>query len=146
MIDEHVWIRALDRISEIDGKLPASWPPELPPEGAPEFWTIAAQVEMRDRKRISELCSRLVEAGEAVSMTALDGWLCHRRVEWACQVILAKAHEGVVPPVPLSEVLIWALIGSWDSDGCIAFWYHAIERGGKPHPGNLDGLTPLPGM
>jgi hypothetical protein len=40
-------------------------------------------------------------------------------------------------------VLEWALVKTWETDGCIGLWNHA-ERGGKPHPENPDGLSPIP--
>jgi hypothetical protein len=72
----------------------------------------------------------------------LEGFIYRRRVEWAAQLALAKAQEGIEPDAPLSEVLSWLLVTSWESDGCIALWHHA-ERGGKPHPENPHGLTPI---
>lgn len=83
----------------------------------------------------------LVTGTHFVSLTPLEAWLYRRRVEWAAQVALFKAKERVEPDAPLSVVLDWLLIGSWESDGCIGLWNHA-ERGGKPHPENLDGLRP----
>lgn len=63
-------------------------------------------------------------------------------MEWAAQVAIVKVQEGVEPDAPLAEVLDWALNKTWESDGCIALWNHA-ERGGKPHPANPDGLSPI---
>jgi hypothetical protein len=77
-------------------------------------------------------------------MTPGEAWLYRMRARWAAQLILSKVHSGQPdPPVDLAEVLRWALIRSWETDGCLAFWSHA-ERDGAPHPDNPEGLTPWP--
>jgi hypothetical protein len=60
-------------------------------------------------------------------------------------MIIAKAQQNIAPPetVSLREVLEWALVKTWETDGCIGMWIHS-ERGGVPHPENPDGLSPLP--
>jgi hypothetical protein len=125
----------------MDSRLPSAWPPELPLESAQDFWFHVAQIEMTMRNIVSAK-TRLLIAADDVAMTALEAWLYRRRVEWAAQIVLTRVKLRVEPHVPLSEVLDWLLIGSWESDGCIGLWNHA-ERGGKPHPNNPDGMTPI---
>jgi hypothetical protein len=138
------WLEAMDWLRAIDATLPQKWPPDLPPESTPGFWRHAAELEMQRRSIVSERTREMIESGRLPpTMTTLDLWFYRRRVEWAGQVILAKAQEGVEPDVPLAEVLAWILIGSWDTDGCIGFWNHAVERMGMPHPLNPDGLSPV---
>lgn len=139
-----VILEAIDWLLKMDRRLPAIWPEELPPEDSPGFWTLAMQAEMRHRATVSKKTALLIAGGgEPPPMTDLECWLYRRRGEWAGQVLLVKAEQGVPIPVPLRELLEWALIRSYDSDGCIAFWNHAIERGGVPHPDNPDGFSPL---
>jgi len=138
------WLEAMDWLQAIDRTLPQDWPKELPPESASGFWRVAAEMEMQCRGIVSEQTQAMIESGRIPSsMTALDLWFYRRRVEWAGQVILAKAQEGIEPNATLADVLTWILIGSWDTNGCIGFWNHAVERSGKPHPLNPDGLSPV---
>lgn len=123
---------------------PGTWPPELPPETAKDFWWTAVRQEMAHRTILSEKVRLIVGGQEPISMNPIEGWLYHRRVEWAAQIALGSAKRAPFAPIPLKEALLWALVESWETDGCIAMWKHA-ERGGKPHPENPDGLTPLAG-
>jgi len=129
-------------------QLPHEWPPELPLEEQSQteaFWLEACRHEMSTRQMLSAKIRTLLEGLERPSISPLESWLLWRRFEWAGQVIIAKASQHVSPPdtVPLSEVLEWALIQTWETDGCIGMWRHA-ERGGVPHAENPDGLSPLP--
>lgn len=135
-----IWLDVLDWLKAMDAQLPSDFPPELPPEASADFWFRVAQIEMSTRDAVSAKVRSLVNGEQFPAMTALEAWLHRRRVEWAVQVSLAKAKQRVEPNVPLSEVLDWLLIGSWESDGCIGLWNHA-ERGGKPHPENPDGIS-----
>lgn len=135
--DFMAWLKSAESI------LPQVWPPELPPESTPDFWFLACKHEMSMRDSVSAKVRQLVAGQELPSMTLLESWLFRRRIEWASQVALAKVMEGVEPAATLPEVLEWALVKTWASDGCISMWKHA-ERGGKPHPENPDGLSPIP--
>ncbi|MCP5527816.1 MAG: hypothetical protein H7A47_13580 [Verrucomicrobiales bacterium] len=138
------WLEAMDWLRAFDRSLPQEWPSELPPESAPGFWRRATELEMQRRGTVSKQTEQMIEDGKVPpSMTALDLWFYRRRVEWAGQVILAKAQEGIEPDAPLVDVLKWVLVGSWDTDGCIGFWNQALERQGKAHPLNPDGLSPV---
>ncbi|MBX3747311.1 MAG: hypothetical protein KF833_18535 [Verrucomicrobiae bacterium] len=75
-------------------------------------------------------------------MNPIETWCFRKRLEWAAQLALAKVLEDVEPEASLTEVLVWCLVDSWHTDGCVAFWNNA-ERGGKPHPENPDGLHPI---
>jgi hypothetical protein len=97
---------------------------------------------MSTRDVLSAKVRSLVNGEGLCAMTPLEAWLYRRRVEWAAQVAFVKAKERVEPDVSLAELLDWLLIGTWESDGCIGLWNHA-ERGGKPHPENSDGLSPV---
>jgi hypothetical protein len=119
------------------------WPAELPPESDPVFWQTATRLEMRDRQVISRRIDRLIEGGKQAPLTDLESWFFGRRTEWGAQLLLAMAQRGIETEKTLPDLLRHALIGSWQTDGCIGFWTHAIERGGRPHAENPDGYTPL---
>lgn len=136
-----VWMDVLKWMESRDCLLPSDFPLELPAEESPDFWFLAAKVEMSTRDVLSAKIRSFIAGGAPASMTPLDAWLYRRRVEWAAQLALAKATERVEPNAPLSEILEWALVSSWESDGCVSLWNHA-ERGGKAHPENPDGLSP----
>jgi len=129
-------------MKDTDARLPAILPPELPPESSPDFWFQVAQIEMSTRDTLSAKIRSLLNGEGFDSMTPLESWIYRRRVEWAAQVTLVKAQARVEPKIPLAKVLDWLLIDSWQTDGCIGLWNHA-ERGGKPHPKNPNGMTPL---
>jgi hypothetical protein len=95
---------------------------------------------MSTRDNVSALIRTLVDGWALPPMTPLDCWMLRRRLEWASQLIQAKLEEGIAPPptVSVQQVLDWALIRTWDSDGCIAMWMHG-ERKGSPHPRKSPG-------
>ena len=136
-----VWLDALDWLKAVDSRLPTAFPSELRPETTPDFWFRLAETEMSTRQTVSARVRSLINGPSVPAFTAPEAFLYRRRIEWAAQVALAKAKDGVRPDAPLPEVLGWLLIGSWESDGCIALWNHA-ERDEKPHPANPDGLSP----
>ena len=126
-----------------EARLPAVWPPELPPEKTPDFWFIACKFEMSTRDTVSAKLRSLACGAEAPSTTPLEAWFFRRRFEWAAQVSLSKVMKKEEPQATLSDVLNFLLVESWQSDGCQALWKHA-ERDGRVHPENLDGLAPIP--
>ena len=136
------WIDVLDWLEATSSRLPPVLPTELPPESSPDFWFRVAQIEMSTRDTLSAKVRSLVNGEESSSMTLLDAWFYRRRIEWAAQLAFAKAKQGVELDDALAYILAWLLVDSWESDGCIALWNHA-ERGGKPHPENPDGLSPI---
>ena len=137
-----VWMDVLKWMESKDSLLPSTFPTELPAEESPDFWFRVAQVEMSTRDMLSSKVRSLITGETPPLMTSLEAWLYRRRVEWAAQLALVKATERVEPNASLSEILEWALVSSWESDWCIGLWNHA-ERGGKAHPENPDGLSPI---
>lgn len=131
------WLKAAE------AALPKLWPEELPPESTPDFWFTACKHEMATRNLLSEKLRSLAEGKGVEPLTLLEAWLFRRRIEWASQLALGAAKKGMEPDASLPEVLQWALVETWQTDGCIGMWKHA-ERDGKPHPDNPDGLAPLP--
>lgn len=145
MLDKNtIWLKAIQWMQNAGLYITERWPEELPPETTIGFWKLACQIEMRDRETISQKIRLLISNdGAQTPMTDLEAWLYRRRVEWAGQVALSQVQKGVEPVETLNQVLEWLLIRTWETDGCIAFWNHAIERGGKPHPENPDGMSPI---
>ncbi len=134
-----IWLDALNWMIQAEKSGPKTWPVELPPEKSSAMWPAAARLEMQHRAAISEKIAQLIEGTlESSTMAPLEFWYFGRRCEFAAQIVRAKVEEGIEPPthVRLPEVLRHLLIRAWDSDGCIGFWNHAFERGGKPPSGN----------
>ena len=130
------WLDFTEVLRLFTSSLSSRWPEELPPEdqsASESFWMAACREEMRTRQTVSAKILALLERRERPTMTPIEEWLFRRRIEWATQVGMAKFEDGVLPPVPLQEVLHWALVKTWESDGCQGMWQHA-ERGGSPHP------------
>lgn len=142
MPQESIWLDFLNCLKFLDQLIPAAFPPELPKENHPKFWELATKLEMQERKSLSSKLKNLIQNQTGQDFTEAECWLSRRRFDWAGQLALVKAKEGVEPNVTLQELMVWALITTWESDGCISFWNH-MERGGKPHPENPDGLTPI---
>lgn len=142
MGQQSIWLDYIECLKLLDKAIPAKFPPELPPETDAAFWPLAMKLEMTARKGLSAKIRELVEKQIEVEFSDLECWLYRRRTEWAAQLALAKVKEKVEPNVSMEELLIWGLIKTWESDGCISMWNH-MERGGKPHPKNVDGLSPI---
>lgn len=94
------------------------------------------------RKEISAQLRAMIISGDSGVVSPLEAWLMRRRIEWAGQIAIAAVMKNAEPDGGTAEALEYALIKSWDTSGCIGMWNHA-ERGGKPHPENPDGLSPL---
>ncbi len=137
-----LWLLAMDRVVQLEKHLPQVWPPELPPEQTPGFWFHASQLEMTTRDSVSALLRSAILTPPPPQVSPLEGWMIRRRLEWAGQILLSQAQLNVEQTGTVEEALLYALVRTWESDGCIGMWIHA-ERGGQPHPDNPDGLTPL---
>lgn len=139
------WLVFGNELGKITRRLTKVWPPELPPEHQSDselFWMAACREEMRLRQTLSAQIRTLLNQKEFPSMSPLESWLLRRRVEWAAQLAVAKSEAQIQPSVPMAQVLEWALVTSWESDGCIGMWQHA-ERAGKLHPEAPDWLRGL---
>lgn len=127
------WLEMVEWAIRAQKRLPEEWPAELPAEDTPDFWFEASRLEMGTRRAVDGILAVLANGGAPPPISALEGWMIRRRFEWAAQLAMEKVNEGIEPDAELPEVLRWALIQTWESDGCIGFWNHA-ERGGKMHP------------
>jgi len=139
------WMDFSEVLKLFTDSLTKEWPKELPPEDQPQteaFWQVACREEMRTRQTLSLKIQRLLKREARDPMTPIEGWLFRRRIEWATQLAMSKFESEVLPPVPIQEALEWALVQSWESDGCQAMWLHA-ERDGKMHPEAADWLRGL---
>jgi hypothetical protein len=136
------WSSIMDWLVGTTKQLPQVWPPELPPEETKDFWFTASRFEMQTRKEISARMRLMFHGQEMGDLLPLECWFFRRRIEWAAQIALAAVQKCVPPEGTAEETLEHLLIESWEKDGCISMWNHA-ERDGRPHPENLDGLSPL---
>jgi hypothetical protein len=139
--EQSIWSDMIHCLKLLDQVIPAEFPDELPAETQHDFWERAMKLEMQTRSLLSCKIRELLNTKEPPAMSKAECWMYRRRVEWACQAALSKVKEGVEPNVTLEELLLWGLVTTWESDGCIAMWNH-MQRGGKPHSKNPDGLTP----
>lgn len=128
-----LWLDLLAWMQALDARLPVDRPEDMLPEGDPQFWWQVAGIEFQTRGAVNAKIEALLATMEPIAMMPWEAFLIRKRMEWAAQVALAKAKEGVEPDATLLEVLRWTLLTTWESDGCIALWNNA-ERGGKPHP------------
>jgi hypothetical protein len=125
-----VWQDALAWLQRLHPALLMEMPKELPPEEATDFWPSAARLEMTLRKDVTLRVEGFISGDFSNVSDPAISWLLHRRLEWAAQIIFEAALRDPFPGISLEEALRWSTIESWDSDGCIGFWNHAVERGG----------------
>jgi len=69
------------------------------------------------RTDLSAKLRGLAEVTELEKVTPLEAWLLQRRVEWAAQFAVEAVGRGLEPGGDPVEILMFVLIGSWDSDG-----------------------------
>jgi hypothetical protein len=122
------WLLALSR------ELTVVWPEELPPESDTEaFWMAACREEMRMRHMLSAKIPALGRGLDPASLEPLEAWLLRMRIQWAVQLVDAASSKATDTDVSVEWFRDFALVRSWESEGCQGFWSHA-ERGGEPHP------------
>lgn len=125
------WLDVSGRLVELEAGLPHLWPEELPEKVDHVFWATAGRLEIQHRSVIDELVTIAVTTGVWPAMSPLSGWLIQRRLEWGIQVIAAKVMDYCVePPVEVSdnEVLLWALVATWGSDGIYAMQNQTLKH------------------
>ena len=125
-----------DLLMEIEKWLVKIWPTELPPESTPGFWEIATRQEFEHRATLTEKI-RLALSSSPQSFSMLDPievWLYQRRVDFVTQLALAAAKDHVSCQDSPQNFLMENIVDHWHDTGAIAFWNHAMERAGKPHP------------
>ena len=123
----------LDQVEKLTVK---EWPAELPPETAPGFWETATRMEFLHRATLTEKI-RLALSGclqSCASWSPIEVWLYQRRMEWATQVALAAAKDGASCRDTPERFLLDVMVERWSDQGALAFWEHATERSGRPHP------------
>lgn len=125
-----------DLLGDISRVLPKDWPAELPDESAPGFWEAATRQEFSHRSALSEKI-RFILSGDVMSASAwspIEAWLYRRRAEWAIQLVIEAAKRRKTSDDSPRDFLLRVMVEDWSGNGAIAFWNHAMERDGKPHP------------
>lgn len=125
-----------DLLLEIENLLPKEWPSELPPENTPGFWEVATRQEFAHRATLTEKIRLALTSGlqSVATWSPIEVWLYQRRMEWATQLALEAAKQESSCSDTPREFLLHVMVDHWHEDGAIAFWNHAMERDGKPHP------------
>lgn len=126
----------IDLLSEIENLLPKEWPSELPSVNTPGFWETATRQEFAHRATLTEKIRLALTGGlQSVSTwSPIEAWLYQRRAEWTSQLALEGAKRRLACSDSPRDFLLNVMVEHWHEDGAVAFWNHAIERGGKPHP------------
>lgn len=125
-----------DLLGEIERLLPKEWPSELPPEDTPGFWETATRQEFTHRATLTEKIRLALTGGlqSVATWSAIEAWLYQRRAEWTTQLVLAAAQQKSSCSDSPQEFLLDVMVDHWHDCGALAFWEHAMERDGKPHP------------
>ena len=121
---------------EIAKKMPTGWPPELPSEDTPEFWKEAVRYESALRSVVSRKIVLLFDKDDLKvnNWTSLEAWLYHRRADFVINILFEAARRRVTLKDEPRAALRSFLLETWDEYGAQAFWFHAMERDGKPAP------------
>lgn len=125
-----------DLLEEISSLVTKEWPKELPPKDAPGFWEMATRQEFAHRATLTQKI-RLALSGErqsAASWSPIEAWLYARRREYAIQRFLEGLRQGLTYSGSPRNFLMELMADRWHENGAIAFWNHAMERDGQPHP------------
>lgn len=121
---------------QIAKQMPTDWPLELPSENTPGFWKKAACYESALRGVISRKIKVLFDNNKGIlhvkDWTPLEAWLYCRRVDFVINILFEATRRRVSLKDEPYEALKSFLLETWDEYGAIAFWFHAIERDGKP--------------
>lgn len=142
-MNRSVWQDVLAWLQRLHPALLLEMPKELPPVETQDFWPSATRLEMSLRKDVDSRVEGFIGSDFSLVTDPAISWLIHRRLEWAAQVVFEAALRDPFSDIPLEKALRWAMIESWDSDGCIGFWNHAIERGGQPPTEDPYGIARL---
>ena len=132
------WVDELfDILQKIEATLPKEWPNELPREtNTPSFWEAATRQEFAHRTTLTEKIRLALTDGlqSVATWSPIEAWLYQRRMEWATQLVLEAAKQQMSSSDTPREFLMNVIVDHWHENGAIAFWNHAMERDGKPHP------------
>lgn len=125
-----------DLLTEIDSHLIKEWPKELPPDTDPKFWEEATRQEFAHRAILTEKIRLALSSGpQSFSMLdPIEAWLYNCRMQYVTQLVFEAAKQQMTCSDSPSEFLMSVMVDHWHEEGAIAFWNHAMERGGKPHP------------
>lgn len=125
-----------DLLLKIEHLLPKTCPSELPPETTPGFWTLATQQEFAHRATLTEKIRLALTASleSVATWSPIEVWLYQRRMEWATQIALEAEKQNASCSDSPEEFLLATIVDHWHDQGALAFWEHAMERDGKPHP------------
>ena len=125
-----------DLLDEIERQLTKTWPTELPPAGTPGFWEAATRQEFAHRATLTEkIRLALIDGPQFFStFSPIEAWLYQRRMEWATQLALEAAKRKISCADSPRAFLMNVMVEHWSEEGAHAFWNHAMERDGKPHP------------
>ena len=125
-----------DLLGEIESVLPHEWPAELPDEDSPGFWEAATRQEFSHRSVLSGKIRVILssDVNSASALSPIEAWLYLRRVEWVIQLVMEAAKQRVTSTDSPRDFLLRVMVKDWSENGAIAFWNHAMERDGKPHP------------
>ena len=125
-----------DLLERIEKQTVKDWPAELPPETAPGFWETATRMEFLHRATLTEKIRLALTASleSAATWSPIEVWLYQRRVEWATQIAFEAAKQNATCQDSPEEFLLETIVDHWHDQGALAFWEHAMERDGKPHP------------
>lgn len=126
-----------DLLIQIVRIMPTDWPTELPPASTSGFWKDATRYESALRSVISSKIASLFDKStpDFNDWVAIEIWLLSKRIEFATNLLLWKAREqNCLFNGDTKTILKLLLLEAWDEWGAAAFWSHAMERNGKPHP------------
>jgi hypothetical protein len=136
MDGENMFLVFTNWLMDVSRTLPKAWPEQLPPveeEQTEGFWMAACREEMRTRHTLSAKILAWGPEPDASSLEPIEGWLVGMRIQWALQLVDAASQKATDTDVTLEWLIDFAMVRSWETNGCQGFWLHA-ERAGQAHP------------
>jgi len=92
-----------------------------PADEISEFWNAVRKAEMQCRQALSETIQQILSGESPRPMTETEQLLFRFRLEWAMEFAKDRMRKNLPHPT-LREALLFALVGSWEQQGCLEFW------------------------
>lgn len=90
----------------------------------------AARLEMETRSLVSLRLVNFIEGYFTDVPDPLVSYFIRQRLDWAARAIMCGVTGEDYPEASFDGLLRWCLVDSWNTRGCVDFWYRTAERQG----------------
>ena len=88
----------------------------------------AARLEMETRSIVSLRLANFIEGYFTDVPDPLVSHFIRQRLDWAARAIMCGVTGEDYPEASFDGLLQWCLVDSWNTRGCVDFWYRTAER------------------